>query len=277
MQTIQLSEATAARRTVYLSLVDATDGITMETGEAAGQPQFSKNGAAFGNTSGTLSHIANGIYSLVLTQGECDTLGIYLIRYKSANTAEFQMAVQIVAYNPYDAVRLGLTALPNANAEAAGGLFTRGTGAGQVNQAANGQLDANVVTMTASAITATAIANGAIDLAAIASDCYAYQMKVLLIDDNTAAKDRWLVAFFKNGTPIYSGITVPTLQVVKASDGTDLIATQTLTQIGATGWYQYVASSSERVSDGAGHVAKVTATIDGSSRTWSQPAGRDSA
>lgn len=35
------------------------------------------------------------------------------------------------------------TALPAAAAEAAGGLYTRGTGAGQINQANNGQIDAN--------------------------------------------------------------------------------------------------------------------------------------
>lgn len=37
------------------------------------------------------------------------------------------------------------TALPNAAAEAAGGLYTRGTGAGQINQANNGQIDVNTV------------------------------------------------------------------------------------------------------------------------------------
>jgi hypothetical protein len=37
-----------------------------------------------------------------------------------------------------------MTALPNANAEAAGGLYTRGTGAGQINQDANGRVDARV-------------------------------------------------------------------------------------------------------------------------------------
>lgn len=42
-----------------------------------------------------------------------------------------------------DSVRAGLTALPNAAAEAAGGLYTRGTGAGQIRQDANGRIDAN--------------------------------------------------------------------------------------------------------------------------------------
>ena len=50
-----------------------------------------------------------------------------------------------MAYDPADTVRLGLTALPNAAAEAAGGLYTRGTGAGQINQPANGMVDTNIV------------------------------------------------------------------------------------------------------------------------------------
>lgn len=44
----------------------------------------------------------------------------------------------------HDTVRGGLTALPNAAAEAAGGLYTRGSGAGQLNQQANGQHDVNL-------------------------------------------------------------------------------------------------------------------------------------
>jgi len=69
------SETTATRRRVPLHLVDATDGITPETGEAAGQPQLSKNGGAFANTSATLLHVASGFYTVELTAGELDTLG----------------------------------------------------------------------------------------------------------------------------------------------------------------------------------------------------------
>ncbi|KKK85924.1 hypothetical protein LCGC14_2768390, partial [marine sediment metagenome] len=50
-----------------------------------------------------------------------------------------------------------------AAAEAAGGLYTRGTGVGQINQPANGQIDANVVAMAAAVLTAAAIAANAID------------------------------------------------------------------------------------------------------------------
>lgn len=96
------SESTAARRRVYLHLVDASDGITPETGEAAGQPQISKNGAGFGNTSATLTAIGNGLYYVALASGELDTLGFFAVRFKSAATAEAQVLGQCVSFDPYD-------------------------------------------------------------------------------------------------------------------------------------------------------------------------------
>lgn len=143
---VHANEATAAQRRVYFHLVDATDGLTAETGEAGGQPQISSDGGAWTNTGiGTLSAIGNGRYYADLTQAAVQTAGTQIeTRYKSANTAECPGdSVQVVAFDPNDTVRLGLTALPNAAAEAVGGLYTRGTGAGQINQSANGQIDVN--------------------------------------------------------------------------------------------------------------------------------------
>jgi hypothetical protein len=185
MNLYQQSEATAAYRRVFLHLVDATDGISAETGEAAGQPQISKNGAAFGNTSATLTAIGNGAYYVVLTDTELNTLGFIIVRYKSANTAEAQVMGQVVAFDPYDAVRAGLTALPNANAEAAGGLYTRGTGAGQINQNANGQVDSRTVAMDTGVVTAAAVATGAIDADALGADCIT---EAKIADDAIAAE-----------------------------------------------------------------------------------------
>lgn len=63
----------------------------------------------------------------------------------ATNMAPLPIEVQLTAYNPDDAVRMGMTALPNAAAEAAGGLYTRGTGAGQIKQTNNGEIDSNAV------------------------------------------------------------------------------------------------------------------------------------
>ena len=140
-----LSEGTAAERRFPVYLVDATDGITPETGESAGQPQISKAGGAWANTTNTLTAIGNGAYYVELTATELNTLGTFQVRYKSANTAEFNMDGQVVAYDPNDTVRLGLTALPNVAAAASGGLPTvdasnavkvqSGTGANQISLA----------------------------------------------------------------------------------------------------------------------------------------------
>lgn len=98
MQSFQRSYRVDIQRRFFLFLVDATDGIIPETGEAGGQPQISKNGAAFANTVNVLVAVGNGSYYLELAQGEIDTLGWILVRYKSANTAEFQGIAHISAW-----------------------------------------------------------------------------------------------------------------------------------------------------------------------------------
>lgn len=102
-----------------------------------------------------------------------------------------------------------------------------------------------------------------------------YQAKVWLIDDNGASTDRYMVVWHFAGQPVTTGITLPTIQVFD-SGGVDLIASTAMTQIGSTGTYKYNASGAERVTSGAIYMIKVTATIDGSVRTWYQPIGRDS-
>lgn len=57
----------------------------------------------------------------------------------ATNMAPLPLEIELVAYNPQDAVRLGLTALPNAAAEASGGLAVLSAA-----QASNGTIPANV-------------------------------------------------------------------------------------------------------------------------------------
>jgi hypothetical protein len=146
MQLLQQSEATAAQRRIFFHAVDATDGITAETG-LTGAGRISKNGAATAASTANITEIDStnmpGRYYIELTATELDTLGIIEFRFKAAACAEVVARGQVVPFDPYDAMRAGLTALPNAAAEAAGGLYTRGAGAGQINQSANGQIDVN--------------------------------------------------------------------------------------------------------------------------------------
>jgi len=111
MLLLKQSESTAARRRIPMHCVDATDGITPELGEAAGQPQVSKNGGTFANTAATLVSVGNGLYYVELTTGELDTLGWIVVRYKSAATAEVQVLAQVAAFDPFAATGLGLSNL----------------------------------------------------------------------------------------------------------------------------------------------------------------------
>ncbi len=61
--------------------------------------------------------------------------------------------VHLLKADLYDAVRLGLGALPNVAAEAPGGLYTQGSGAGQINQSASGQVDSKVVSQLTPLVT----------------------------------------------------------------------------------------------------------------------------
>ena len=86
----KLGDTVAARRRVRLHLVDAADGMTPEIGEAGGQPQVEVNGGGFVNTAGVLVSLGNGAYYVQLTAAELSAVGSFMVRYKSANTAEFQ-------------------------------------------------------------------------------------------------------------------------------------------------------------------------------------------
>jgi len=100
---VQQSEATATYRRMYFHCVDATDGMTPETGEADGQPQISLNGAAWGNTTNVLVAIGNGRYYVELVAAtEVNAVGVIEGRYKSANTAEaIGTTLQVVPFDPY--------------------------------------------------------------------------------------------------------------------------------------------------------------------------------
>ena len=148
----------------------------------AGDVKVSKDGGAAANPTGSPSAVTMGntaLWKLNLTGTELSAQVIVVTFADSATKAIEDQMLVIHTYgnaSAYlkadfsDAVRLGLTALPNANAEAAGGLYTRGTGAGQINQNANGQVDTRTVTMATDVITAAAIAADAIGASELAAD-----------------------------------------------------------------------------------------------------------
>lgn len=143
------------------------------------------------------------------------------------------------------------------------------------NALISNRVDTSVGEIAAGAINAAAIAAGAIDDDAVAADMDSYSAKIGLLDDDGGTADRYEVAWFKNGNWITSGITSPTIQVVKSSDGTNLFAATAMTEIGSLHLFKKT-ESTDRIVDGASYWAIARATIDGSTREWPQVVGRDS-
>ena len=75
------------------------------------------------------------------------------------------LEVELVDYDPTDSVRMGITALPNAAAEAAGGLHTIGTGAGQFAVDGSGAITTVATTTTNTDMISSATVNAACDSA----------------------------------------------------------------------------------------------------------------
>ena len=103
------------------------------------------------------STLAPGLYRLdiadaVFASGAWEA--VVYVMVTTSEAAATPLKFRLVAYDELDATRLGLGALPNAAAEAAGGLYTRGTGAGQINQPANGLVDVNVENWNTTAVPA---------------------------------------------------------------------------------------------------------------------------
>lgn len=103
-----------------------------------------------------------------------------------------------------------------------------------------------------------------------------YTAKLAFFDDDGGNADRYVVTWFKNGAVVTSGVTAAALRVVKVVDGSDLIATAAMTEIASLSRFRFDAAGLQRTVAGSAYLAIATATIDGATRTWDQPVGRDS-
>lgn len=85
-----------------------------------------------------------GRHYITFDSTEIAAYGRINVRIKHASIIEQNHVVDVVAIDEVDIVRQGMTALPNAAAEAAGGLLTRGTSTGQIQVDGAGNVKADV-------------------------------------------------------------------------------------------------------------------------------------
>lgn len=108
---------------LFFFMVDSSDHITGKTGLTP-TVTISKNGAAFGGISGAVSEVGIGLYKIAGNATDSNTVGELWIHATGTGADPTDTSYTIVAYDPFDSVRLGLTALPNVVAAGNGGLPT---------------------------------------------------------------------------------------------------------------------------------------------------------
>ncbi len=142
---IQALQGAAIEVDIYL--VDSCTGGAFLGAASQVVSQIKNPGAAFSTFSPTsVTSRGNGHFAVVIPAGTVSTLGINRLRFTTTPTAAEPMAqacdgyaLDVIAYNRQDGVRLGLTSLPNAAAAAVGGMATISA----VGQAPGGVLKPN--------------------------------------------------------------------------------------------------------------------------------------
>jgi len=146
----------------------SSDHITGATGLTP-TVTISKDGGAFASPSGAVSEIANGWYKVAGNATDTGTLGPIALHATAATADPCDLvAGMVVAYDPQDAVHLGLSAIPNTACTTNASLLTSGTGTDQLSvsagkvllQATQTGVTIPTVTTVTNQLTAAAIATG---------------------------------------------------------------------------------------------------------------------
>lgn len=127
----QVKQSTTAYPLVFL-MIDSTDHISAKTGLSP-TVTLSKAGGSFASPSGAVSEIANGWYKVAGNATDTGTLGPLILHASATGADATDMIFEVVAFDPQDTVRLGLTALPNVASGSAGAIPTTGTGSNQIS------------------------------------------------------------------------------------------------------------------------------------------------
>ena len=148
ISTIADNEATATAYTVAASNVETITTLGTYAAPSSGKCRFKELDAT--------NH--KGVYEIQIADARfaVSSAKSLLVSVSGAtNAAETDVVIPLRDLDPFDAVRAGLTALPNAAAEASGGLITRGTGTGQLT-VSSGVVTANTTQLAGQTVTAAA-------------------------------------------------------------------------------------------------------------------------
>jgi hypothetical protein len=148
ISTIADNEATATAYTVAASNVETVTTLGTYAAPSSGKCRFREVDAT--------NH--KGVYEIQLADARYSVSNAKSLLVSVAgatNAAETDVVIPLRDLDPFDAVRAGLTALPNVASGSAGAIITSGTGTAQLN-VSGGTAAADMVEIAGQAVTAAA-------------------------------------------------------------------------------------------------------------------------
>ena len=107
---MQLKQGNTTRALLFM-MVDSGDHLTGKTGLSP-TVTISKNGGSFASPSGAITELANGWYKLAADSDDADTLGQLIVHAEDSGADPVDVVFEVVAYNPDDSTKLGLSIFP---------------------------------------------------------------------------------------------------------------------------------------------------------------------
>jgi hypothetical protein len=192
-----LKQSTAI--TVPFYLHDANGDPVPSKVDANFTKRISKNGAAFGAMTVTITEMENGWYSATVSSAHTDTLGILSITFQVAGAKQVNLQFRVFSATFDDAVTIQQV-VNGVWDEPRGSHTTAGT-FGQGVASVQGNLTGSVASIASGGIVAASFAAGAIDAAALATDCIGSN------ELSTAAAQKIADAYLDRADAIETGLT----------------------------------------------------------------------
>lgn len=117
----QMRQLNTATYHIPITMIQTSDHITGITG-ATVTCTCSKNAGTYATCTGAVTEIANGDYKLAANATDTNTLGTLKIHCTATSADPTDTTILVVAFDPFSATNLGLSALPTTAAGANGGL-----------------------------------------------------------------------------------------------------------------------------------------------------------
>ncbi len=111
MRLFQLNDSAAARRSIFVQMVDDDDHVTPAVGLTLTVAIVKAGGSSYASIAGSAAEIGNGTYKVSLAAGDLDTEGEAMLRITATGATPQYVPLQVVRL--IDEVHLAKAALAN--------------------------------------------------------------------------------------------------------------------------------------------------------------------